>query len=90
MIYCYSIGITTFFSLVTIILFFSKKRILNEQTKIFTKLLIYNFFGLTNELGTMLYLYFKPNYNILVGEILIKFYLVYTAAMINELSLYVY
>lgn len=90
MIYCYSIGITTFFSLVTIILFFSKKRILNEQTKIFTKLLIYNFFGLTNELGTMLYLYFKPNYNILIGEILIKFYLVYTAAMINELSLYVY
>ncbi len=90
MIYCYSIGITTFFSLVTIILFFSKKRILNEQTKIFTKLLLYNFLGLTNELGTMLYLYYKPNYNILLGEILIKFYLVYTAALINELSLYIY
>jgi signal transduction histidine kinase len=38
----------------------------------------------------MLYLYYKPNYNILIGEILIKFYLVYTAAMINELTLYIF
>ena len=90
MIYCYSIGITTFFSLVTIVLFFSKRRIQNEQTKIFTKLLIFNFFGLVNELGTMLYLYYVPNYNILIGEILIKGYLVYTCAMINELTLYIF
>ena len=89
MIYCYSIGVTIFFSLVTIILFFSKKRIINEQTKIFTKLLIYNFTGLINEFGTMLYLYYQPNYNILLGEILIKFYIVYTCAMINELTLYI-
>ncbi len=89
MIYCYSIAITIFFSLVTIILFFSKKRIINEQTKIFTKLLIYNFTGLINEFGTMLYLYYEPNYNILFGEILIKYYIVYTCAMINELTLYI-
>lgn len=90
MIYCYSIGVTTFFSLITIILFFSKKRIRNEQTTIFTKLLIYNILGLTNELGTMLYIYYVPNYNLLIGEILIKGYLVYTCAIINELTLYIF
>ena len=90
MIYCYSIGVTTFFSLITIVLFFSKKRIQNEQTTIFTKLLIYNFFGLVNELGTMLYLYYVPNYNLLISEIVIKQYLVYTCAVINELTLYIF
>ena len=90
MIYCYSIGVTTFFSLITIILFFSKKRIQNEQTTIFTKLLIYNLLGLINELGTMLYIYYVQNYNLLIGEILIKGYIVYTCALINELTLYIF
>lgn len=89
-IYCYSIAITTFFSLLTIILFFTKKRIQNEQTIIFTKLLIYNFIGLILELGTMLYLYYVPNYNLLIAEILIKAYLVYTCEMINEVTLYIF
>lgn len=89
-IYCYSIGITTFFSLLTIILFYTKKRIQNEQTIIFTKLLILNFFGLINELGTMLYIYYVPNYNLLIIEILIKGYLLYTSELINQLTLYIF
>lgn len=91
MLYCYVIGITALFSLTMIIVFFSKKRIKNEQTKIFTKMLVYNFIGLLIELSQLLYLIYNYNtYDILLVQLMTKFYMIYTAMFVNELTLYIF
>ena len=86
--FCYSIGITIVISIVLISLFYSKKRIINEQTKIFTKLLISNLFALILELATMLYLYYVPNYNLLIANFSIKIYMVYSVYFTAYMSIY--
>ncbi len=86
--FCYSIGITIIISIVLISLFYSKKRIINEQTKIFTKLLISNLLALILELTTMIYLYFAPNYNVLIANFLIKIYMIYSAYFVAYMSVY--
>ena len=91
MLYCYIIGITALFSLTMMIVFFSKKRIKNEQTIIFTRLLIYNFIGLIIENTEMIYLLLNYNtFNELLAQFMTKLYMVYTAVFVNELTLYIF
>ena len=91
MLYCYIIGITALFSLTMIIVFFSKKRIKNEQTIIFTRLLVYNFIGLIIEETEMIYLLLNYNtFNELLAQFMTKLYMVYTAMFVNELTLYIF
>ena len=91
MLYCYIIGITALFSLTMIIVFFSKKRIKNEQTMIFTRLLVYNFIGLIIEETEMIYLLLNYNtFNELLAQFMTKLYMVYTAMFVNELTLYIF
>ena len=90
MIYCYAIGSTLMIALATTTAFFSKKRIKNEQTFIFVRLLLSVLYGLANELGTMIYLLVSPNTNTLLVDILIKSYAIYTNILISEISKYIF
>lgn len=77
------------FSILMIVLFFTKAHIDNKETRIFSTLIISNFFGLVIEI---LCTYASRIYNVypLISNLIYKLYLIYLIIWISTMVYYVY
>ena len=78
-----------FFSIMTIIIFFSKGSIKTRETKIYKLLLITNFVGLILEL-LCTYASYIHNTNVILSDLILKVYLVYNVTFVSILAYYTF
>ena len=87
--YTYFILCTMIFSIALNIIYFSKKHVVSGETKIFSILLVLNFFGLLLEFLCALVGHFLPP-DILLSHIMTKVYLLYLITFVLYMTLYIY